>query len=100
MRVMVRNDNYPDYNKALLETLNQQYGYAKDVKKYFDLKQIDERDSVRQLYYVLENKKKTPEKLISGVFEYILAKMRYFSNAYSCQFDVNPFSLQLRHFRQ
>ncbi|AIY21470.1 serine/threonine protein phosphatase [Streptococcus salivarius] len=38
MRVMVRNDNYPDYNKALLETLNQQYGYAKDVKKYFDLK--------------------------------------------------------------
>ena len=33
---------------------------------------------------VLENKKKTPEKMISGVFEYILAKMRYFSNAYSC----------------
>ena len=91
MRVMVRNDNYPGHNKDLIERLNQQYGYAKDVKDYFDLKQI---------FYVLENKKKTPEKLISGVFEYILAKMRYFSNAYSCQFDVNPFSLQLRHFRQ
>ena len=78
MRVMVRNDNYPDYNKDLLETLNQQYGYARDVKEYFNLKQIDERASVRQLYQVLENKKKTPEKMISGVFEYILAKMRYF----------------------
>ena len=63
------NDNYPGHNKDLIERLNQQYGYAKDVKKYFDLKQIDERDSVRQLYYVLENKNKTPEKLISGVFE-------------------------------
>ena len=80
MRVMVRNDNYPGHNKDLIERLNQQYGYAKDVKEYFDLKQIDERDSVRQLYYVLENKKKTPEKLISGVFEYILAKMKCFSN--------------------
>ena len=28
----------PDYNKDLLETLNQQYGYAKDVKEYFNLK--------------------------------------------------------------
>ena len=56
MRVMVRNDNYPGHNKDLIERLNQQYGYAKDVKEYFDLKQIDERDSVRQLYYVLENK--------------------------------------------
>lgn len=100
MRVKVSHDNYPGHNKNLLERLNQQYGYAKDVKEYFDLKQIDERDSVRQLYQVLENKKKTPEKMISGVFEYILAKMRYFSNTYSCQFDINPFSLQLRHFRQ
>ena len=33
-----RNDNYPGHNKNLLERLNQQYGYAKDVKKYFDLK--------------------------------------------------------------
>ena len=71
------NDNYPGHNKDLIERLNQQYGYAKDVKKYFDLKQIDERDSVRQPYQVLD-KKKTPEKMISGVFEYILAKMRYF----------------------
>ena len=38
MRVMVRNDNYPGHNKDLLERLNQHYGYAKDVKKYFDLK--------------------------------------------------------------
>ena len=78
MRVKVSHDNYPGHNKNLLERLNQQYGYAKDVKEYFDLKQIDERASVRQLYQVLENKKKTPEKMISGVFEYILAKMRYF----------------------
>ncbi|CCB92994.1 hypothetical protein SALIVB_0695 [Streptococcus salivarius CCHSS3] len=35
---MVRNDNYPGHNKDLIERLNQQYGYAKDVKKYFDLK--------------------------------------------------------------
>ena len=80
MRVKVSHDNYPGHNKNLLERLNQQYGYAKDVKEYFDLKQIDERDSVRQLYQVLENKKKTPEKMISGVFEYILAKMKCFSN--------------------
>ena len=80
MRVKVSHDNYPGHNKNLLERLNQQYGYAKDVKEYFDLKQIDERDSVRQLYQVLENKKKTPEKMISGVFEQILAKMRCFSN--------------------
>ena len=33
-----RNDNYPGHNKDLLETLNKQYGYAKDVKEYFDLK--------------------------------------------------------------
>ena len=33
-----RNDNYPGHNKDLLERLNQHYGYAKDVKKYFDLK--------------------------------------------------------------
>lgn len=44
MRVMVRNDNYPGHNKDLIERLNQQYGYAKDVKKYFDLKQTDDRD--------------------------------------------------------
>ena len=78
MRVKVSHDNYPGHNKNLLECLNQQYGYARDVKEYFNLKQIDERASVRQLYQVLENKKKTPEKMISGVFEYILAKMRYF----------------------
>lgn len=78
MRVKVSHDNYPGHNKNLLERLNQQYGYARDVKEYFNLKQIDERASVRQLYQVLENKKKTPEKMISGVFEYILAKMRYF----------------------
>lgn len=80
MRVVARNDNYPGHNKNLLERLNQQYGYAKDVKEYFDLKQIYERNFVRQLYQVLENKKKTPEKMISGVFEYILAKMKCFSN--------------------
>ena len=80
MRVVARNDNYPGHNKNLLERLNQQYGYARDVKEYFNLKQIDERASVRQLYQVLENKKKTPEKMISGVFEYILAKMKCFSN--------------------
>ena len=78
MRVKVSHDNYPGHNKNLLERLNQQYGYARDVKEYFNLKQIDERASVRQLYQVLENKKKTPEKMISGVFEQILAKMRYF----------------------
>ena len=44
MRVKVRNDNYPGHNKNLLERLNQQYGYAKDVKEYFDLKWIYERD--------------------------------------------------------
>ena len=33
-----RNDNYPGHNKDLLETLNQQYGYARDVKEYFNLK--------------------------------------------------------------
>ena len=33
-----RNDTYPGHNKDLLERLNQHYGYAKDVKKYFDLK--------------------------------------------------------------
>ena len=33
-----RNDNYPGHNKDLLETLNQQYDYDKDVKDYFDLK--------------------------------------------------------------
>ncbi len=44
MRVMVRNDNYPGHNKDLIERLNQQYGYAKDVKEYFDLKWIYERD--------------------------------------------------------
>ena len=38
MRVMVRNDNYPGHNKDLIERFNQQYGYAKDVKEYFDLK--------------------------------------------------------------
>lgn len=38
MRVVARNDNYPGHNKDLLETLNKQYGYAKDVKEYFDLK--------------------------------------------------------------
>lgn len=80
MRVKVRNDNYPGHNKNLLERLNQQYGYAKDVKEYFDLKQIDDRDFAGRLYQVLENKKKTPEKMISGVFEYILAKMKCFSN--------------------
>ena len=32
------NDNYPGHNKDLIERLNQQYGYAKDVKEYFDLK--------------------------------------------------------------
>ena len=96
MRVMVRNDNYPDYNKDLLETLNQQYGYAKDVKEYFDLKQIDESE----ILLGFRKQKQNTRKMISGVFEYILAKMRYFSNAYSCQFDINPFSLQLRHFRQ
>ena len=80
MRVKVSHDNYPGHNKNLLERLNQQYGYARDVKEYFNLKQIDERASVRQLYQVLENKKKTPEKMISGVFEYILAKMKCFSN--------------------
>lgn len=42
----MRNDNYPGHNKNLLERLNQQYGYAKDVKEYFDLKQIYERDFV------------------------------------------------------
>lgn len=56
----MRNDNYPGHNKDLLETLNQQYGYGKDVKDYFDLKQIYERDFVRQTYQVLE--KITPEK--------------------------------------
>ena len=80
MRVKVSHDNYPGHNKNLLERLNQQYGYARDVKEYFNLKQIDERASVRQLYQVLENKKKTPEKMISGVFEQILAKMKCFSN--------------------
>lgn len=44
MRVKVSHDNYPGHNKDLLERLNQHYGYAKDVKKYFDLKQIDDRD--------------------------------------------------------
>ena len=33
-----RNDTYPGHNKDLIERLNQQYGYAKDVKEYFDLK--------------------------------------------------------------
>ena len=49
MRVMVRNDNYPGHNKDLIERLNQQYGYARDVKEYFDLKQIYERNFVKQL---------------------------------------------------
>ncbi|EJO17426.1 hypothetical protein RSSL_01352 [Streptococcus salivarius K12] len=38
MRVKVRNDTYPGHNKDLLETLSQQFSYAKDVKEYFDLK--------------------------------------------------------------
>ena len=38
MRVVARNDTYPGHNKDLLERLNQQYCYAKDVKDYFDLK--------------------------------------------------------------
>ena len=32
------HDNYPGHNKNLLERLNQQYGYARDVKEYFNLK--------------------------------------------------------------
>ena len=38
MRVKVSHDNYPGHNKNLLERLNQQYGYARDVKEYFNLK--------------------------------------------------------------
>lgn len=38
------NDTYLGHNKDLLEILNQQFGYVKDVKEYFDLKWIYERD--------------------------------------------------------
>ena len=62
MRVVARNDNYPGHNKNLLERLNQQYGYAKDVKEYFDLKQIYERDFAGSFTRFQKTKRKHQKK--------------------------------------
>ena len=48
--------------KTLLETLNQQYGYARDVKEYFNLKQIDDRDFAGSLTRFQKTKRKHQKK--------------------------------------